>query len=104
MTRLWTTVATCALIAAGLGSMSAEAQTATAEASAVRHPAPETFDAAPPRIAVGDAIDPAAVTTLVQEVGYAIDDRVDEPGEGEKVSTSCDVNPSITFATTRLIQ
>ncbi|MGI4948497.1 MAG: helicase-related protein [Janthinobacterium lividum] len=54
---------------------------ATAEASAVRHPAPETFDAAPPRIAVGDAIDTAAVTTLMQQVGYAIDDRVDGPGE-----------------------
>ncbi len=53
---------------------------ATAEASAVRQPAPETFDIAPPCIAPGDPIDPQAIAALAQDIGYVVDDLVDEPG------------------------
>ncbi|HXH16849.1 MAG TPA: TRCF domain-containing protein [Sphingomonas sp.] len=53
----------------------------TAEATAVRYPAPAMFDAAPPRLAVGDAIDVEAFAATAVEIGYVIDDRVDEPGE-----------------------
>ncbi len=53
----------------------------TAEATAVRYPAPASYDAAPPRLAVGDAIDPAAFAAMAAEIGYIADDRVDEPGE-----------------------
>ncbi|WP_375382916.1 TRCF domain-containing protein [uncultured Sphingomonas sp.] len=53
---------------------------ATAEASAVRQPAPETFDAAPPCLAAGDPIDPQGLAALAQDIGYVVDDLVDEPG------------------------
>ncbi len=53
----------------------------TAEATAVRYPAPAMFDAAPPRLAVGDAIDVEAFADIAAEIGYIVDDRVDEPGE-----------------------
>ncbi|MGA1799843.1 TRCF domain-containing protein [Sphingomonas sp. 4RDLI-65] len=53
----------------------------TAEATAVRYPEPASFDAAPPRLATGDTIDPDAFAAMAAEVGYVADDRVDEPGE-----------------------
>ena len=53
----------------------------TAEATAVRYPKPEMFDAAPPRLVVGDAIEVDAFADLAAEIGYVVDDRVDEPGE-----------------------
>ena len=53
----------------------------TAEATAVRYPAPAMFDAVPPRLAPGDAIDLDAFAATAAEIGYGIDDRVDEPGE-----------------------
>ncbi len=53
----------------------------TAEATAVRYPAPAMFDAAPPRLAVGDALDVEAFAATAAEIGYTVDDRIDEPGE-----------------------
>ncbi|MBD8734703.1 helicase-related protein [Sphingomonas sp. CFBP 13706] len=53
----------------------------SAEASAVRYPAPAAFDEAPPVFRVGDTIDIAALPALAETIGYTIDDRVDEPGE-----------------------
>ena len=35
----------------------------------------------PPSLCVGDAIDVAALSATLEEIGYVIDDRVDEPGE-----------------------
>ncbi len=53
----------------------------TAEASAVRHPQPANFDAAPPTVTVGAALDVDAFAATMAELGYTGDDRVDEPGE-----------------------
>ena len=53
----------------------------TAEATAVRYPPPAMFDAAPPRLAVGDTIDVDAFAVVATDIGYQNDDRVDEPGE-----------------------
>ncbi len=53
----------------------------TAEATAVRYPEPAMFDAAPPRLAVGDTLDIAAFAATAAEIGYVVDDRIDEPGE-----------------------
>ena len=53
----------------------------TAEATAVRYPAPAMFDVVPPRLAPGDTIDLDAFAATTAEIGYVIDDRVDEPGE-----------------------
>ena len=53
----------------------------TAEATAVRYPPPTAFDAVPPRLAVGDAIDMEAFTVTATEIGYFGDDLIDEPGE-----------------------
>ena len=53
----------------------------TAEATAVRVPEPAAYDAAPPHIEVGDAIDLDAFAAAAADAGYFIDDRVDEPGE-----------------------
>ena len=51
------------------------------EAGARRYPAPEAFDAAPPTLRTGDAIDVDSISATLEELGYLVDDRVDEPGE-----------------------
>ena len=51
------------------------------EAAARRYAPPEAFDAAPPLLAIGDAIDAEAFAAQVAGIGYIADDRVDEPGE-----------------------
>lgn len=53
----------------------------TAEATAVRYPEPASFDAAPPRLEVGDTLDVEAFAATAAEIGYIVDDRIDEPGE-----------------------
>jgi transcription-repair coupling factor (superfamily II helicase) len=53
----------------------------TAEATAMPYPAPDAFEAAPPAIATGEAIDLEALAAIAEELGYIVDDRVDEPGE-----------------------
>ena len=65
----------------------------TAEATAVRYPAPTEFDAAPPRLAVGDALDPEAFAETAAEIGYIVDDRIDEPGEIAVRGTVIDIFP-----------
>jgi transcription-repair coupling factor (superfamily II helicase) len=53
----------------------------TPEATALRIAAPADFDAAPPVLRAGDAIDLTGFATRAVELGYVMDDRVDEPGE-----------------------
>ncbi len=53
----------------------------TAEAIAMRYPEPAAFDAAPPVVSTGDALDPDAFAQTAADNGYVVDDRVDEPGE-----------------------
>jgi transcription-repair coupling factor (superfamily II helicase) len=42
---------------------------------------PDSFDAAPPLLKVGDAIDAGSFCADMEALGYVADDRVDEPGE-----------------------
>lgn len=51
------------------------------EAAARLYPPPSAFDAAPPTLRTGDAIDVAAFSDDMEALGYVTDDRVDEPGE-----------------------
>ena len=51
------------------------------EAAAQRYAPPEQFDAAPPGLSVGEAIDVEAFAQELEQIGYIADDRVDEPGE-----------------------
>ncbi|AQR74520.1 helicase-related protein [Sphingomonas sp. LM7] len=51
------------------------------EAAARLYPPPASFDRALPRLSVGDPIEIEAFTTMLAEIGYFADDRVDEPGE-----------------------
>ena len=51
------------------------------EAAARRYLEPVAFDAVPPVIRTGDAIDPDAFCKDALANGYFIDDRIDEPGE-----------------------
>ena len=53
----------------------------TAEATAIRYAVPAAFDTAPPRFAVGDALDLDQFAELASGLGYVADDRVDDPGE-----------------------
>ena len=53
----------------------------TASASAVRHATPDAFDAVPPAVAAGDALDADTLAQTAADIGYITDDRVDEPGE-----------------------
>ncbi len=53
----------------------------TPEATALRIAPPADFDAAPPVLRIGDAIDLAELAVRAEELGYICDDRVDEPGE-----------------------
>ncbi|WP_162987184.1 hypothetical protein [Sphingomonas paeninsulae] len=52
-----------------------------AEATARLYPGPADFNAAPPRLALGDEIDVAALSDQLFDIGYFVDDRIDEPGE-----------------------
>ncbi len=67
--------------AATLGDTGPVLLVTTAEATAVRYPEPAMFDAAPPRLTVGDTIDVEAFAATAAEIGYIVDDRIDEPGE-----------------------
>jgi transcription-repair coupling factor (superfamily II helicase) len=53
----------------------------TAEAAARLYPAPVAFEAAPPTLAPGEALDVERFTEEITALGYIADDRVDEPGE-----------------------
>jgi transcription-repair coupling factor (superfamily II helicase) len=66
----------------------------TAEATAVRYPAPAAFDTAPPGLAVGDEIDLDIFAEEAEALGYLVDDRVDEPGEIAVRGQVIDIFPS----------
>ena len=53
----------------------------TGEAAARSYPAPSSFAAEPPSVAVGDDIDLGALHATLLDIGYVDDERVDEPGE-----------------------
>jgi transcription-repair coupling factor (superfamily II helicase) len=53
----------------------------TGEAAARLYPQPSCFDATPPTVESGDAIDIDAFAGQLRDMGYSDDDRVDEPGE-----------------------
>ncbi len=52
-----------------------------AEGAARLYPPPAAFAAAPPRLTPGDELDVAALADRLAELGYVVDDRIDEPGE-----------------------
>jgi transcription-repair coupling factor (superfamily II helicase) len=54
---------------------------------------PELFDAAPPVIAVDQAIDLEAFAAELESLGYVVDERVDEPGEIACRGSVIDVYP-----------
>jgi transcription-repair coupling factor (superfamily II helicase) len=66
----------------------------TGEALGRLYPAPEAFEAAPPRVATGAAIDLPALFEALLEAGYVEDDRVDEPGEVALRGQVLDVYPA----------
>ncbi|WP_267387406.1 helicase-related protein [Sphingomonas sp. GC_Shp_3] len=53
----------------------------TGEALARAYATPEAFAASPPHVAVGEAVDLAALFDQLADLGYHRDERVDEPGE-----------------------
>ncbi len=74
----------------------------TAEATAVRYPAPAMFDAAPPRLSVGDTFDVDAFAATAAEIGYIVDDRIDEPGEIAVRGNVIDIFPADREAPVRI--
>ena len=66
----------------------------TGEALARRYATPEAFEAAPPRVAVGEPVVLADLFATLEEAGYAIDERVDEPGEVALRGQVLDVYPA----------
>ena len=74
----------------------------TAEATAVRYPEPAMFDAAPPRLVVGDPIDSDVFATTAAAIGYCVDDRIDEPGEIAVRGTVIDIFPADRDAPVRI--
>ncbi len=74
----------------------------TAEATAVRYPAPAMFDAAPPRLAVGDTLDVEAFAATATGIGYIVDDRIDEPGEIAVRGNVIDIFPADREAPVRI--
>ncbi len=70
-----------ARIAAGSTERAPFAFVTTAEAAASAFPAPPEFDRAPPVMRTGDTLDVDSLAATVEDIGYVVDDRVDEPGE-----------------------
>ena len=66
----------------------------TPEATALRIAPPADFDAAPPVLRVGDAIDLTGIAGRAEELGYVRDDRVDEPGEVAVRGSVIDIFPA----------
>lgn len=64
------------------------------EACALRVPAPQAFDRAPPCIRAGDEIDLDGFAELAVELGYIVDDRIDEPGEVAVRGAVVDIFPA----------
>ncbi|NJC33222.1 transcription-repair coupling factor (superfamily II helicase) [Sphingomonas jejuensis] len=74
----------------------------SAEAGALRVPAPEAFDRAPPCIRTGDTIDLEAFADTAIELGYIVDDRIDEPGEVAVRGAVVDIFPADRDAPVRI--
>jgi transcription-repair coupling factor (superfamily II helicase) len=66
----------------------------TGEALARSYAAPDAFDAEPPSVAAGVAVDLATLHDRLVEIGYHGDDRVDEPGEVALRGAVLDVFPA----------
>ncbi|HEV7690961.1 MAG TPA: DEAD/DEAH box helicase [Hyphomonadaceae bacterium] len=66
----------------------------TAEAASEMLPKPETFDGPLTRFAMGGRIDPEAFRTVVRNIGYFEDDRVDEPAEFAMRGRVIDIFPA----------
>ena len=74
----------------------------TGEALARRYPAPDAFDAAPPRIEAGGTLDLAELHARLVDTGYIDDERVDEPGEVALRGQVLDVYPADAAAPLRI--
>jgi transcription-repair coupling factor (superfamily II helicase) len=72
------------------------------EAAARRYPDPAAFDAAPPTLRVGDAVDSERLAEDLLALGYVCDDRVDEPGEVAVRGDVIDVYPADAGSPVRL--
>ena len=65
----------------------------SAEATAQLYATPESFVARPPMLARGDAIDLSALEASCVDLGYVVDDRIDEPGEVAVHGNVADIFP-----------
>jgi len=66
----------------------------TGEAMARFYPPPEQFDAVPPILRQGQEIALEALAAELSDIGYVLDDRVDEPGELAVRGQVIDVYPA----------
>ncbi|WP_298809290.1 TRCF domain-containing protein [uncultured Sphingomonas sp.] len=66
----------------------------TGEALARAYPPPQAFEATPPTVELGAAIDLSALSDELLELGYLADERVDEPGEIALRGAVLDVFPA----------
>lgn len=66
----------------------------TGEATGRLYPPPEAFEAAPPRVSVGDRLELGDLFNALLAAGYVDDDRVDEPGEVALRGQVLDVYPA----------
>ena len=66
----------------------------TGEALGHAYPPPAAFEASPPRVAVGAAVDLVALAADLEALGYYVDERVDEPGEVALRGQVLDVFPA----------
>ncbi|HEX8193098.1 MAG TPA: TRCF domain-containing protein [Allosphingosinicella sp.] len=79
---------------AGERNRSRIALVASGEAAARLYPAPDRFAAVPPLVRLGEPIDIEAFAAELVEIGYVVDDRVDEPGEVAARGQVIDVFPA----------
>ncbi|MCW1430258.1 DEAD/DEAH box helicase [Novosphingobium sp. JCM 18896] len=72
------------------------------EAAAQRYADPADYDSAPPVISVGEKIEAEPFATMLAQIGYFADDRVDEPGEVAVRGDVIDIFPADTDHPARL--
>lgn len=66
----------------------------SAEATAHLYPPPAAFDTSPPTITPGIMLDLDAFKATCADIGYVVDDRIDEPGEVAVRGTVIDIFPA----------